>query len=365
MAEEFHGLEAISALPVQLIPVDGGAIVKRGCTELKVSGHGAFEAASSILERCGAGGASRQDLCALFPEEAQAAAEQLIDLLLQRRFLISAGAEASPLELQAESHLEIFYWHFGLRATDAQAHLRKFQLAILGVNAVSRQLVHSLERSGFTRIALVDLPALRNLRLFDMESRLLPDEWEGCCTTPIPYQDWIERTTLGQLDCIVATSDFGAGEPFRSWNRFCMQHKCLFFPVVLQNMVGQVGPMVIPGETACYQCLEDRRNSNAESATLMQAVEDKAFEGQLVNGFHPSMASIVGDLAAIELTKFCCDALPKQTVGTLIEVNLLATRLKARKVLKVPRCPVCSPLLARSSAAASRHEAVPEPQAKP
>ena len=61
------------------------------------------------------------------------------------------------------------------------------------------------------------------------------------------------------------------------------------------------------------------------------------------------MASILGDIAAIELSKFYGIRMPLWRVGTLIEVNLVAMRLNARKVLKIPRCSVCSILNTRSS----------------
>jgi hypothetical protein len=56
------------------------------------------------------------------------------------------------------------------------------------------------------------------------------------------------------------------------------------------------------------------------------------------------MASILGDIAAFELTKFYSGVIPQWNVGTMIEVNLLATHLTTRKVLKVPRCRACSPV---------------------
>ena len=74
-----------------------------------------------------------------------------------------------------------------------------------------------------------------------------------------------------------------------------------------------------------------------------------AFDTQTVVGFHPSMASILGNIAAMELTKFYSQAMPLWNVGKLIEVNLLATRMIPRKVLKLPRCPVCGPLQTHSA----------------
>jgi thiazole/oxazole-forming peptide maturase SagC family component len=109
-------------------------------------------------------------------------------------------------------------------------------------------------------------------------------------------------------------------------------------------LIGYIGPLVIPSETACLECLKARQNSHLQDHVSRHAVEAVAFESQGYLGFHPSMAHILGDIAAFEVFKFCSGSLPSVNVGTLIEVNLLATRITTRRVLKVPRCPACSPL---------------------
>jgi molybdopterin-synthase adenylyltransferase len=114
-------------------------------------------------------------------------------------------------------------------------------------------------------------------------------------------------------------------------------------------MTGLVGPLVIPGETACYECFLFRQCSNSPEEDFEPIIEAFAFEGQRFVGFHPSMASILGDIAAFEITRFYLSALPNQKVGRLLEVNLLAAGMTARNVLKVPRCAACSPLHQQSS----------------
>lgn len=144
-------------------------------------------------------------------------------------------------------------------------------------------------------------------------------------------------------ECMIATSDFGYSPALRDWNRFCVQGGRRFFPVLLQNMVGHVGPLVVPHETACFECFLARRDSHLEKPELHRAVDAESFEGQRVSGFHPTMTSIVAELAAFELIKSHTRGLPF-LVGTYIEVSLLAPRMIPRKVLKIPRCLVCSPL---------------------
>jgi hypothetical protein len=62
-----------------------------------------------------------------------------------------------------------------------------------------------------------------------------------------------------------------------------------------------------------------------------------------VAGFVAPMAAILGDVAAMELLKFY-GAIPQWNAGSLIEINLLSSAMTARRVLRVPRCPACSPL---------------------
>jgi len=160
------------------------------------------------------------------------------------------------------------------------------------------------------------------------------------------------------LHCLIATSDFGGMQLMREWNQFCYEANIQFFPVVLQNAVGYVGPLIVPGETACFECLRARQNSHLADPEIQRATEYRAFEGQLVNGFHPSMASVLGDIAAFELTKFY-GRVPRWRVGTLIEVNLLIPSIVTRKVLKIPRCSVCSQLNKHSPVTTDRVVYVP------
>ena len=116
------------------------------------------------------------------------------------------------------------------------------------------------------------------------------------------------------------------------------------FPVALSNLIGWVGPVVVPGETPCYECLRARQNANIVNPDLMRAIESVASEGQLCNGFHPSMSNLVAELAVLELTKCYGRGMASYQVGTLVRVNTALPQVTTHKVLKVPRCPVCSPL---------------------
>jgi molybdopterin-synthase adenylyltransferase len=163
---------------------------------------------------------------------------------------------------------------------------------------------------------------------------------------------WDAKSLSPKPGCVIAASDFGCPDVIQEMNRVCVSAGIHFLPVVLADFIGYVGPFVIPGETPCFDCFLSREESNAPDFGLQRALRASAPDNHDTIGFHPSMASVLGDMAAIELTKFYSHenahaALPYHRVGHVIEVNLLLPELRGRRVLKLPRCPSCGSLSTR------------------
>ncbi len=339
----------LRALTVQLVETGDGVLVKRGGTEFVVTGTDAKEIVETILLAAAGDGATREQLCELFAPPDRPAVDAFLGELLTRRILVPADA-ADPPAGRPESEIEIFYWQFGLSFGEVFDELRSKRVAVIGVNTISRRLAQSLVASGMPghRLEVVDFLLLRNLRLFDRSGLLRPQAWPSELGPPTPYEEWRDGLDPGALSCVVPTSDFGGMHLLRQWNEFCVEERRVMLPVVLQDLVGYVGPLVVPGETACYECLRGRQNANMRDPGEQRLPERGAFQGQLATAFHPAMASVLGDLAAMELLKFFT-GIPVRRAGTLFEVSLLAPAMVGRKVLKLPRCPVCSPLNRRAS----------------
>ena len=68
--------------------------------------------------------------------------------------------------------------------------------------------------------------------------------------------------------------------------------------------------------------------------------ERYASEGQNVAAYHESMLAVVAEIAAFNTLKFKNDI--QWELNTVCEVNLLNNQISKRKLLKAPRCPVCS-----------------------
>jgi bacteriocin biosynthesis cyclodehydratase domain-containing protein len=327
-----------------------GLMLKRGRAVIQIEGEDASELAQAVLATAAEGSSTREDLRDRFTPPVRPAVDQLLEALISRRFLVSTDPTGSG-KTKAEEPLDVFYWHFGKDAAEVSRAFSNTHIAILGVNCVSRQIVKALVEAG-ADISVVDYPLLGNARLLDNAGKVLDNEWPSALPHPTPYMEWYSewRNAAGSNEnrCLVATSDFGGQHLLRRWNQWCVKEGVQFLPVILQDLIGYVGPLVMPLETACLECLRARENSNMSDPESRRRVEYAAYEGQVVSAFHPSMASVLGDIAAMELLKTYGRLMKSRLIGRLLEINLMIPQIVERRVLKLPRCLVCGPALKRS-----------------
>jgi len=336
--------ERWTALAVQMVDMDDGVILRRGCSRMKIYGTEARAVLDQLLAFLRQpGGATVAEAAAAFSVDDRDSITRLLGELSTRRILVKTDELPVDEPESEDSALGVYCWDVGKSRAQLRQSLAQKDIVVVGVNNISRQIVRSLMAADVEHLQVVDHPFLRNLSFYDDEARLDPAQWHADMRPPVLYDDWAEEAPEG--GCLVVTSDFGGLQLMREWNAHCVRFGQDFFPVVLQDHIGYVGPVVVPGETPCFECLWARQNSHLEDTELNRATEPSAFFGQIVSGYLPTMAAIVGDLAANELLRFYGGVLPPQRPGTLIEVDLLKPALQTRAVLKVPRCPVCSPFV--------------------
>jgi thiazole/oxazole-forming peptide maturase SagC family component len=330
--------EKLLAVPVSLVETTDGVILKRGRTAIKVGGEEAGRVVGTILSSARKG-ISREQILEQFDPEERETIGNLVDHLASRSILISE--DQSPDAAQGpEGPLDVFYWQFGTQTKQIRERLNARRIKIFGLNYISRRLASGLRASGADSFEIVDVPLLRNAAISGSGEEAV-----------VPFDEHMDPDSL---DCLVVTSDTGNVDQLRAWNEFAVLHSLYYLPVLLQDLVGYVGPVVVPGKTPCYECLVSRQNAHLMDYQSRRALEAAFLQEQAVGGFHPSIASILGDLAALELTKFFGLGGAMARPGMLIEVNMLGAEMRSRRVLRLPRCAVCSRLTRVSSTAFTR-----------
>jgi bacteriocin biosynthesis cyclodehydratase domain-containing protein len=323
-------------LGIQVIPYADGIVIRRGNARVFMRGEGLGDLLDLIVRRSAAGdGVSLAGLMAEVEGARHTRLGSLFDRLKGERLLVPAdGASGERPE-------DIFYWNHGASAAIGRENVAGVELAVFGVNHIALPLLGNLRSCGFRAVTLVDHPALRNLDFFTDSEQLRPEIAGAMATPPRGLDDWTATAT--PADCHVVCSDFGGLDLMREWNRKCVASGTSFYPIVLEDEVASLGPLVVPGEGPCYECLVARQDSNRIDPARMRATEAHAFFGQEVTGFVQPMARVAADLAAVDLLKYFSRVLPGGIAGRMIEADLMAPSLRTRNVLKAPRCPVCSP----------------------
>lgn len=281
-------------------------------------------------------GATRAQLHAPFPAADRPALDHLVDQLIERRILVDGEPGDRP-----ETPEVILAWELDTPADELHARLARTRLAIIGVNEISLELVRSLRRSGFAHCPVIDYPILRNRRLY-RDDAAVSSAWSEA--PPLALEDWQEAARRESIDCVIATCDHGGLHWLRHWNQVCVANRLAFYPIALRNHIGQIGPYIVPGETACYECLRARQNSHLADPAADRAAEMVAFDAQDVVSHHPAMTAAIAHVAAIQLVKAFGRILPFSPRASFLELNLFVPRLVSHRVLRIPHCAVCRTL---------------------
>jgi bacteriocin biosynthesis cyclodehydratase domain-containing protein len=115
-------------------------------------------------------------------------------------------------------------------------------------------------------------------------------------------------------------------------------------PLAVAEVTGydvMVGPTVLPGETACYECYRHRRNANVGSAGDYPAFERTACGRRGGVGDLLPLAEIAAGLLVTDAVNVLCYG-HGYTVGSVLTFDMSDLSTASNDVLRVPRCETCS-----------------------
>lgn len=317
--------------PFQIVQANGSVLLRRGVVRVALEGEGVADAIAKLQEFATDEARSRSEIMALFPAPLAETVDALIRHLLDRDLALLEG-EGHRAPRVGEDGEDIFFWHVGKSRRDI-TRLTSRRVMLVGVNTLSLALRDRLLEFGAWDIELVDDVPLRNHELSERPGDLPPATSAAEASGKI-----------GSASLAVACAEFGGQALLQPWNSLAVEHNVAFFPVVVEDLVAYLGPLVIPGETACLACLTSRQNSNLVGAAQeRRAMELFAGASQRFAASHPAIQAITANVAAFELLRFASGMFPRR-IGKLVEFNLVSSAMISQRVLRAPRCPTCSSL---------------------
>ena len=230
---------------------------------------------------------------------ARPAIEAAIDLLSARGVVVD-GPDAPPDLRDAARCAAASY---RLAPAVAAERLRRAAVGFVGSGGMSVDVARLLAAAG-----------LRNLRRVG---------WSG----------------RGRVDLAVVAPAADEFDRLPAWNRAALDARSAY--LILRPWDGRmaaVGPLVLPGQTCCYDCALLRRGANSGYATELGDVE----AAPLAAAPDPAVAAIAAAVAAQLIVRWLIGD-DRTVPGILYTIETQpALRLDEHAVLRVPRCPSCS-----------------------
>ena len=112
-----------------------------------------------------------------------------------------------------------------------------------------------------------------------------------------------------------------------------------------EGVVGRVGPFVIPQNTACLECLNQRLLTHAGGPELRAYRQYRLHNDEIVPPVwptHPLFVRAVASLFAVELLELAMKR-PSVTSGGFIEYRVGGAAAERHPVVRIPGCSVCRP----------------------
>lgn len=125
-------------------------------------------------------------------------------------------------------------------------------------------------------------------------------------------------------------------------SNYIQKYNCKALYGCLDGLDSLLGPVVIPGETACWNCLRLRRLGTSENPQLAHQLEsDINAPQQRARTLLAPMASLLGQKIALESIKLLTDYAPTLLKDKVEISNLVTGESDQHGVIPMPWCEVC------------------------
>ena len=112
----------------------------------------------------------------------------------------------------------------------------------------------------------------------------------------------------------------------------------------LDGVEAWIGPAVVPGETACWNCFRLRRLANAEHIKSAHDIDATLLAGPeqpRARSFLAPMAALTGQMLAMEAVKLLTHFTPSRLPGRVYVQNLISGKSQFHTVIRMPWCELC------------------------
>lgn len=297
------------SLPVDVAEEGNDLLVSRGLAKLRFSGRASRAVLITVLAGTAGEGCTTEELRQLLPDSFHGLIDQCIGLLRSHNIVHEVTDVSLPDSGSHESNLDRYYWQLQGPDEEARRRVENIQVTVVGEAEIAQAIQLGLRSGGLENVSLVECNGLTSVATLPQHT--------GYC---------------------IAASTNGSKSLLRELNQRCLELQVIYLPVLLEDLSGYIGPWVGGADTSCYECYLSRRYSNLDSPEIHRRFDTL---NRARAAYHPSMAYSLAHLAVLDaMAVFTCGL--RGRTHSITEISFMTLQSARRRVLKVPRCAVCS-----------------------
>ncbi|PSP79384.1 hypothetical protein BRC81_05220 [Halobacteriales archaeon QS_1_68_20] len=212
-----------------------------------------------------------------------------------------------------------------------QERLESTDVTVISVGDVGRQIATDLLDVGVDSVRFLQLESGASLDALRDRDRFVDLAAEGVDVTE----------AVETAEFVVYAAEEPRPDLLREINDQALETSTPWHLTQVYGLDGIVGPTILPGETACYECFEQRTLANVAEPAGYEAYLDRHPDSEALA--HRKLAPLsrqVAGYAVLDLMNYFSFG-RGFTTGRVITVDGLDLSVETNDVLQLPRCPSC------------------------
>jgi len=262
---------------------------------------------------------------------------RVVSLLIEKTVLIKHDESITLIECDKTLLEKTIYYTLGDMTLDEVTRLmEKMKIGIIGTS----QLIYSI---------LDNMIGSELLNSFNI-GVTNTNEGTSFCREDIEVTEFPLADNLEQLDTLIESSDFVIVASnyndhylFSKVNEICCGNNKRWLRVVVDGYKSEVGPIVIPNDTCCYECMRTRNKQNMSEDEYvfdnLDQMQSKKRQPAEYNSMYP-LYSIVSGISSAEIIKYYA-GMKCNLLNQVIMIDCVDFRTQIDYIYKVYSCAVC------------------------
>jgi bacteriocin biosynthesis cyclodehydratase domain-containing protein len=311
------------------------------------------------------GSRDRDEIAGALEEFSPRSVLALLDLLEKKGLLEAAPEEDAPLDERWRGQ-EDYFRKWSRSPGPMMRSLAEARVLLVGLSPWGAAAAGELAAAGVGRIDVIDIaeageldPSPRGEALLKAMAEVSP--WCRAAVAPLawPCDDALDagagarRIASGivaggrdRIHLVIGAAPGDQVSLLRSLARFALAMDVTSLYGDLDAASGLIGPVVVPGKTACWSCAQNlhlARRGSAEPTPRAEPDPRPAAERAGCFTASSTMASLLGHLLALEAIKLLTGYTDSGLTGRILVQDFMSLETAVLAAVRAPGCQECGP----------------------